>query len=246
MNGFEKNGLYYEIIDEKKKTIRVRYAHWTTKPTGALSIPENVENEGKKYTVTEIGGHGSYTHTIYDKVPDKRCKNGYREVPKECTKDWRGFERSYITSIKMPKTITKIGGGVFYECRNLTKVEMSPNVIEIGAIAFGWCTELEKVVLPQKIVKIGDRAFWGCKNLKSVNIPPLVEVIEWSTFDYTQIKTIEIPANVNLIKKEAFGTKNDKYPKEAIIDNSDGNLVIENGAFPAETKITYKGKSLLP
>lgn len=246
MNGFEKNSLYYEIIDEKKKTVRVRYAHWTAKPTGALSIPESVENEGKKYTVTEIGGQGSYTHTIYDKVTDKRCKNGYREVPKECTKDWRGFEHSNITSIKMPKTITKIGAGVFCDCINLTKVEMSQNVIEIGAVAFTSCHKLEEVALPQKIVKIGDRAFWCCGNLKSVNIPPLVEVLENRVFAFTQIKTIKIPAGVNLIKEGAFGDKTDKYPKEAIIDNSDGNLVIEDGAFPAETKITYKGKSLLP
>lgn len=270
MNGFEKNGLYYEIIDEKKKTVRVRYAHWTAKPTGALSIPENVENDGKKYTVTEIGCSSccSYTHTIYDKVPDKRSKTGYREVPEERTEYWCGFGSSDITSIKMPKTIIKIGAGAFQWCRNLTKVEMSPNVVEIGNRAFDCCGKLAKIEMSLKIIKIGDWAFTNCKsltsitlpetvktlgkcafifceNLKSVNIPPLVEVLENRVFEGTQIKTIKIPAGVNLIKEGAFGDKTDKYPKEAIIDNSDGNLVIEDGAFPAETKITYKGKSLL-
>ena len=270
MNGFEKNGLYYEIIDEKKKTVRVRYAYWTTKPTGALSIPENVENEGKKYTVTEMGGSlASYTHTIYDKVPDKRSKTGYREVPKERTEYWSGFGSSDITSIKMPKTITKIRGGAFQWCHNLTKVEMSPNVVEIGNHAFEHCDKLAKIEMSPKIVKIGNGAFYCCKsltsitlsetvktlgelafgfceNLKSVNIPPLVEVLEKLVFCGTRIKTIKIPAGVNLIKKEAFcSSKDDKYPKEAIIDNSDGNLVIEDGAFPAGTKITYKGQSLL-
>lgn len=269
MNGFEKNGLYYEIIDEKKKTVRVRYAHWTAKPTGALSIPENVENEGKKYTVTEIGGEGSYTHTIYDKVTDKRSKNGYREVPKERTECWRGFEHSNITSIKMPKTITEILEYAFQWCGYLTKVEMSPNVVEIGHDAFGYCEKLAKVEMSPNVIKIGHDAFYGCKSLtsitlpetvkilengafdnceklRSVNIPPFVEVLKYRVFRRTQIKTIKIPAGVNLIEKEAFAYySDDKYPKEAIIDNSDGNLVIENGAFPAETKITYKGKSLL-
>lgn len=268
MNGFEKNGLYYEIIDEKKKTVRVRYAHWTAKPTGALSIPENVENDGKKYTVTEIGCSSccSYTHTIYDKVPDKRSKTGYREVPEERTEYWCGFGSSDITSIKMPKTIIKIGAGAFQWCRNLTKVEMSPNVVEIGNRAFDCCGKLAKIEMSLKIIKIGDWAFTNCKSLtsitlpetiktlgesaflyceklKSVNIPPLVEVLEEYVLARTQIKTIKIPAGVNLIKSGAFGSGD--FPKEAIIDNSDGNLVIENGAFPEKTKITYKGKSLL-
>lgn len=269
MNGFEKNGLYYEIIDEEKKTVRVRYAHWTAKPTGALSIPENVENEGKKYIVTEIGGRGSYTHTIYDKVNDKRSKTGYRQVPQERTEYWNGFGKSDITSIKMPKTITKIGAGAFSWCKKLIKVEMSPNVVEIDNNAFGYCDNLTKVemspivmgigegafhychsltsiTLPETIKTLGESAFQRCEKLKNVNIPPLVEVLEKYVLAGTQIKTIKIPAGVNLIKKEAFVyDSNDKYPKEAIIDNSDGNLMIEDGAFPKETKITYKGKSLL-
>ncbi len=268
MNGFEKNGLYYEIIDEEKKTVRVRYAHWTAKPTGALSIPENVENEGKKYTITEIGGRSSYTHTVYDNVKDKRSKTGYRQVPQERTEYWNGFSESDITSIKMSKTITKIGAGAFSSCKKLIKVEMSPNVVEIDNNAFGYCDNLTKVemspivieigknafnycysltsiTLPETIKTLGESAFLCCRKLKNVNIPPLVEVLEEYVLARTQIKTIKIPAGVNLIKNKAFGFEGDEYPKEAIIDNSDGNLVIENGAFPAETKITYKGKSLL-
>lgn len=269
MNGFEKNGLYYEIIDEKKKTVCVRYANWTAKPTGALSIPENVENEGKKYTVTEIGGWGAYKCTVHDSVTDKRSKTGYRQVPREIILNWQGFKDSYITSIKMPKTITKIGNNAFSKCEKLTKVEMSPNVVEIGenafsecekltkveispkivkigCYAFGKCTSLTSITLPETVKTLGRSAFRGCEKLKSVNIPPLVEALEERVFQGTQIKTIKIPAGVNLIKKGAFAYySDDKYPKEAIIDNSDGNLVIENGAFPEETKITYKGKSLL-
>lgn len=268
MNGFEKNGLYYEIIDEKKKTVRVRYANWTAKPTGALSIPENVENEGKKYTITEIGGSSSYTHTIYDKVNDKRSKTGYRQVPQERTEYWNGFGGSDITSIKMPKTITKIGVGAFSRCKKLIIVEMSPNVVEIDNTAFGYCNNLTKVemspivieigkdafclcesltsiTLPETLKTLGESAFCSCEKLKNVNIPPLVEVLEKYVLAGTQIKTIKIPAGVNLIKKGAFGYGDDKYPKEAIIDNSDGNLMIEDGAFPKETKITYKEKSLL-
>lgn len=272
MNGFEKNGLYYEIIDEKKKTVRVRYAHWTAKPTGALSIPENVENDGKKYTVTEIGGWGAYKCIVHDSVTDKRSKTGYRQVPREIILNWQGFKDTDITSIKMPKTITKIGNNAFRYCKKLTKVEMPPNVVEIGEYAFSECEKLTKVEMSPKIVKIEHcafsnctsltsitlpetvktleyGAFANCKKLKSVNIPPLVEVLERDVFARTQIKTIKIPAGVNLIKNDAFAStifkNDDRYPKEAIIDNSDGNLVIEDGAFPAETKITYKGKSLL-
>lgn len=214
--------------------------------TGALSIPETVEYEGKVYTITEIDGTGvPYEVTIQEKIYDKRLKDGYKYVPKTEKRFAYGFNRTEITSVKFPKTIEKIGRNAFYECKKLEKVDLSStSLVEIGGSAFSSCDELTKVILPNTVKKIDGSAFAVCKSLKEINIPTSLKVIAGRTFSSCKsLKKIEIPASVDVIEKHAFTTWGDKL--DVTINNSDDNLVIEEGAFNDKAKITYKGKSLL-
>lgn len=245
MAGFEKNSLYYEVIDAKKKYVSVRYADWNKKPSGALSIPSEVENDGKKYVVTQIGGKGKYEHTEYEKIEDKRKKEGYRLEPNKVIEYWTGFGKcKELSSVKIPESIIEISDSAFANCSNLVKVELPSKLVKIGVFAFAY-TRLTSIKLPDTVEQIGRRAFECCSFLKDVNIPKGIEVIESGTFGYChKLKKITIPANVNIIKKDAFFYYKDYGLKEAIIDNSDDNLMIESGAFAKETKLTYKGKGL--
>lgn len=245
MDSFEKNGLHFNVLNNKKKTVSVRMIVGKG-ITGALSIPETVEYEGKVYTITEIDGTAvPYEVTILERINDKRLKLGFKYENKTEKRFAYGFNGTEITSVKFPKTIEKIGRSAFSRCKKLEKVDLSStSLVEIGENAFYSCVELKKVILPNTVKKIDGYAFDGCTSLKEINIPTSLKVIAHGTFSSCEsLKKIEIPASVDVIEKYAFTTENDKL--NVTIDNSDDNLVIEKGAFDDTAKITYKGKSLL-
>jgi len=249
MAGFEKDGLWYEIINETEKHVSVRYANWNAKPIGELCIPEEVDTNGTKYIVTEIGMWGKRTESHYEKIADKRKKDGYRIETKYTHSYWYGFQSCEdLVSVSLPKSIVKIGRHSFEGCRKLRQIHLPEHLTEINEDAFSSCIELTTIQLPNTIRHIGIWAFAGCVKLKEINIPLGLQEISSFTFSGCHcLKTIKIPANVKIIKQHAFLVSKDdlpegKYLHEAIIDNSDGNLVIESGAFPKETKIQYKKK----
>lgn len=82
--------------------------------SGHVEIPNSIEYLGESFSVTEIGKEAFY----YDGV------------------------NINITSISLPKTITRINDHAFYCCDSLTKVEFTKNVSYIGVSAFSLCKQL--------------------------------------------------------------------------------------------------------
>ncbi len=85
-------------------------------------------------------------------------------------------EKTLITSITLPDSITLIGTGIgtsttFYKCTGLKKAVM-PGVIIVGRRAFGGCTALTDVEMPN-VEQIGEMGFSGCNKLKDVSIPKI-------------------------------------------------------------------------
>ncbi len=69
---------------------------------------------------------------------------------------------------------------------------------------FESCTALTEVVLPASLTEIGEYSFFECSSLKKVNIPDGVTKIKGSAFRKTGITEITIPKNVTSIASYAF------------------------------------------
>ena len=72
-----------------------------------------------------------------------------------------------LTSIQMPKSITKIREYAFY-CTALSEINIPSNTTEIASYAF-YSTNLTNLVVPDNVITIGDYTFYDC-NLKNVII----------------------------------------------------------------------------
>ena len=63
-----------------------------------------------------------------------------------------------LSSVKIPKSVTKIGSEAFRGCSKLESIEIPDSVTEIGEKAFRGAS-LASVVIPDSVTKIGDKAF---------------------------------------------------------------------------------------
>ena len=77
-------------------------------------------------------------------------------------------EKTEITNLVIPNSVTTIGGYVFYGCTGLTSVTIPNSVTTIGNRAFEGCTGLPSVTIPNSVKSIGSGAFDWCKNLATV------------------------------------------------------------------------------
>lgn len=83
----------------------------------------------------------------------------------------QAFANSYVTSVYIPESVTKIEPGAFDTCTYLSKIYLSEGVTEIGHHAFNKCKNLTYVFLPDSMKKVGDSAFSLCYNLSNVSMP---------------------------------------------------------------------------
>ena len=136
------------------------------------------------------------------------------------------YNKTYITSIEIPDSVTVIEDAAFADCTALESVILPKNLESIGSYLFDGCTSLEEITLPEGITYIGAEAFSRCTKLKEIEIPagvktidnkafgdctalskvPLNEGLEtrYGFFRCTALKTIRIPASVNKIGVAAF------------------------------------------
>lgn len=116
------------------------------------------------------------------------------------------FRELKLTSIKLPKNITKIGNYAFNGCNNLKEVVIHEGLKELGADAFNGCSNLEEISLPDGMEDIGNRAFVGCP-IKEITIPEGIKRLKGLTFanyNNTQLERINLPSTLEVIESQAF------------------------------------------
>ncbi|MDR3366581.1 MAG: leucine-rich repeat protein [Prevotellaceae bacterium] len=110
-----------------------------------------------------------------------------------------------LTSVKLPGSITAIGGWAFNGCSGLASVTIPASVTSIGSSAFDNCSGLTSVAIPASVTSIGSSAFYNCSGLTSVNIPASVTSIGNSAFVYCSgLTSVSIPASLTSIGSSAF------------------------------------------
>lgn len=69
------------------------------------------------------------------------------------------FQKSAVTSVTIPDSVTAIHDGAFANCSNLTNISIPNSVTSIGFSAFEHCTSLKSITLPSSLRSISEALF---------------------------------------------------------------------------------------
>ena len=113
---------------------------------------------------------------------------GLTEIPEDA---FSGCTR--LTTIKLPKSIRKIGARAFEGCRALKEINLLNDISQIGEGAFNGCTKLPNVTLPASLTSIGVSTFEGCSAFTAITLPLGVTSIGSRAFaGCTKLKTFTV------------------------------------------------------
>ncbi len=82
-----------------------------------------------------------------------------------------------MSSVTIPKGVTRITTSAFGGCGSLRKVTLPSTLKSIGQGAFANCIVLSSITIPGGLTSLGEYAFAGCKALTSVTIPKGVQYV---------------------------------------------------------------------
>lgn len=160
----------------------------------------------------------------------------------------RVFEKTAVTSVSIPDTITNIANHAFLDCASLAGISIPGSVKSIGETAFCRCHKLRSVVLEDGLEKIGKTAFYNCLGLTYVKLPSSVIDIGATPFGHSpSLKTIDVAQgnpkfctmDYALVDKEAMGLL--QYPmgrSQTSYEVPEGIIGIAYFAFDWATNLT--------
>lgn len=231
---FTVGQLNYTVLSEEDGTVEV--SSTTKEYDSEITVPATVDNDGKTYTVVELGYFAFNNHKELTAVnlPATIESIGIRGSssfnnclalesinvdggnPTFASADGIVFDKNMSrvvicpggkTSVNIPNTVTTIGASSFRECRNLVSVKIPHSVTVIETYAFSFCDDLTDVVIPESVTSIGEYAFAWCKSLVSFMVPANVSVIkEGILAGCAKLESVTLPASVKDIEWNAFGS----------------------------------------
>ena len=117
------------------------------------------------------------------------------------------FEKSAVTSVTIPDSVTAILDRAFANCFQLTNISIPNSVTSIGFSAFEHCTSLKSITLPSSLNSISEALFSDCSQLTTIHIPDSVLSIQDYAFgNCIRLETIHIPVSVTSIGNLAFAS----------------------------------------
>ena len=159
------------------------------------------------------------------------------------------FERSAVTSVTIPDSVTAIHDGAFANCSQLTNISIPNSVTSIGFSAFEHCTSLKSITLPSSLRNISMFLFHNCSQLTTIQIPDSVLSIQDYAFgNCTRLETIRIPVSVTSIGNLAFAGcpslmtvtySGSKTQWDDDITKGSNNNVLENHLICAKLEATF-------
>ena len=167
----------FEVTDRHNVTLR------SSLLTGNVVIPPTIIYSGVEYTITGI--EGSETSN-----PDKPNLTAF-------------VDKTGITGVVIPNTVTRIGACAFDGCENISSVTIGSNVQSIGFKAFNGCKSLSSIIWGTSLKIIEERAFNNIQ-LAAVTIPDGVEEIGWKAFFSKALTDITLPTSIKKLSYGAF------------------------------------------
>ena len=108
----------------------------------------------------------------------------------------------HLISIKIPKSIKRIGDYAFNSCSVRDVIFQEKQNIEIGYQAF-CSSDVTNINLPIGS-KLGEWCFSGCEKIQDIILPEGLEIIPNYCFFQSSLTSVSIPSSVKIIKNNAF------------------------------------------
>ena len=208
---FESDGIFYNIIDNDKRTVEVTFKGSTPDEYeyeykgGEVNIPQSVTYNRRKFAVTTIAGQ-AFKNPYISKIniPEgiKIIKdsafiycnlNGTLSIP--ASVEYIGlsafFPTVYIDSIVVHKD------NPFYDSRQGCNavIESATNTLIAGC---------KSTVIPHRVERIARNALTCAEELRRITIPPTVKEIGEKAFAKTKITEVDIPEGVTTLEEYTF------------------------------------------
>ena len=108
----------------------------------------------------------------------------------------------HLISIKIPKSIKRIGDYAFSTCSVRDVIFQEKQNIEIGYQAF-CSSDVTNINLPIGS-KLGEWCFSGCEKIQDIILPEGLEIIPNYCFFQSSLTSVSIPSSVKIIENNAF------------------------------------------
>ena len=158
------------------------------------------------------------------------------------------FERSAVTSVTIPDSVTAILDRAFANCSQLTNISIPNSVTSIGFSAFEHCTSLKSITLPSSLNTIQSYAFYNCGNLKTIRIPVSVTSIGNCAFaDCPSLMTVTYPGSKTQWDDDITkGSNNDVLENHLVCNTLEATFTADGTTFAPAQTIDRGGKFTEP
>ncbi len=177
------------------------------------------------------------------------------------------FNRSAVSSVVIPNTVTFIGEQAFGGCYNMTYVAIPESVRTIsdyafdsaglvsvtipgsvetlGCGAFQGNGNLVEVVVGEGVKVIPDNLFANCWSLADVTLPASLKRIGAGAFQFASLSRLSVPPSVEYLGSDAFAYNNYITMDELVIEDSDIPLELDGDPFyMVPVRSLYIGRDL--
>ena len=109
-----------------------------------------------------------------------------------------------ITTVELPKSLTKIGNYAFYNLNNLQSISLPSSLKTLGASCFEKCTSLTSIKFPKNLKTIPKEAFRSCSALKSANFNNINSIGDYAFYKTGLSDEIIFSTTMKKIGSNAF------------------------------------------
>lgn len=173
---FVSGGIYYNVTGNNTVEVTNKDNNYRTY-SGSVTIPSSVYNNGRYYTVVQIGDSAFYDCSGLNRV----------SFPNTVTwiYDYAFYRCTGLTSLTLPEKLQGVSQFAFEYCTALESLTFPKGIYTIDDYSFAECRKLTSVIIPNcDVVKtIGYGAFRNCSSLTHVTIPDLVTAIRYAAFN---------------------------------------------------------------
>lgn len=109
-------------------------------------------------------------------------------------------QRTALTHIDIPETITTIGWDAFRNCENLVSISFSEGLQKVESDVFDGCSSLTELVFPNSLTELGINYFYECNSLKTLVIPNSIVstecIVMESLLQISQLTYLQLPPHI--------------------------------------------------